>query len=68
MQTTKKQLLQVPNDQLAEVYDEIVNALPSDSSLIDSKSFLLARSWNDKGSSMEVIAFLLAELGFREMT
>ena len=45
VQTTKKQLLQVPNDQLVEVYDEMVNSLPSDSPLIDCKSFLLARNW-----------------------
>ena len=68
VQTTKKQLLQVPNDQPVAVYDEMVNSLPSDSPLIDSKSFLLARNWNNKGNSMEAISFMLAELGFHELT
>ena len=68
VQTAKKQLLQVPNDQRVAVYDEIVNSLPSDSPLIDAKSFLLARRWNNKGNSMEAISFILVELGFHKMT
>ena len=61
LQTTKHQHLPAPNDRLGTLYDLIVARAPDMSEIGSQKQNLLDRHWNNKGNSMEALAFLLVE-------
>ena len=63
IQTTTKQNLVAANDAFCEIYDQIPQYLPDDSTLLDRVDHCPQRHWNNKGNSMEALALLLAEDG-----
>ena len=51
-QTTKKHDLPAPNDQFVMFYDAMVDRLPRNHPLLDDKTHLFSRNWNNKGNSL----------------
>ena len=69
-QTTKKQDLPAPNDQFVQIYDTMVDRIHRDHplvTLVNDKTHLLGRHWNNKGNSMESLLLLIAETGAHDL-
>ena len=66
-QTTKIHDLPAPNDQFVMFYDAMVDRLPRNHPLLDSKTHLISRHWNNKGNSLEALMLLVAETGAHDL-
>ena len=56
----QKSQLQVPNDQINELWSNISSSIEATSQMIE---WSITRHWNKKGNSMETLLFLIAEAG-----